>query len=296
MQMVTMEGLFASIISGLVFGGLYGLMALGLNVIFGVMRVVNVAHGDFIMLGMFATFWLFRLAGVDPFLSLIIVVPLFFVVGILMLKFLINPILKSDIDPKEKPLYALLITFGLGLLLRNMALSAWTGDFRAIYKYTDVPFPILPLSNGRIGAFLVATAMFLMVYLFFKKTYLGLSVLATIQDKVAAMLMGIDNDRVSMITFGLGIASAAAAGSLLSIVLAFCPDSGHPLTPKCFCMIVLGGMGSAVGSFLGGLMLGVIESISTQFVSTELTPAISLLALVAMLTIRPTGILGRMRE
>ncbi|MHA1712397.1 MAG: branched-chain amino acid ABC transporter permease [Candidatus Freyarchaeota archaeon] len=290
------EGLFNSFISGLVFGGLYGVMALGLNIIFGVMRIVNIAHGDIVMLGMFATFWLYQLLGIDPFLSVIIVMPLFFVIGMIIMRLLIHPVVKMKVHPKDKPLYALLVTFGLALLMRNIALTAWSADFRAIYKYTDVPFTMLPLSNGRIGTFILAIAIFLITYLFFKKTYLGLAIQGASQDRDAAMLMGIKIDRVFLFSFGLGIALAASSGSLLSIVLAFSPETGFPFTPKSFCMIIIGGMGSAAGSFLGGIVLGLIESLATQFLPAQLTPAISLITLVIMLSVKPAGLMGRISE
>jgi len=295
---MTLQGFLQALVSGIVMGGIYGLMALGLNLIFGVMRIINLAHGDFMMLGMYTTYWLFVLLGMDPILSLIVVVPLFFALAPLIKRFLIDPVLKAGLRPAEAEFLILILTFGLSAVFRNGALLLWKSDYRGITtSYSTVPLTVagVSISVGRLAAFLIAMLFSAALFLFFGRTYLGKAIRATVQDEEAAQLMGVNIERISLLTFALGIAIAAAAGALLSMVITIYPAVGGGFMLRSFCIIVLGGMGTAAGSMVGGLILGVAESLGAMVLDVAWTPVIAYVLLVIMLLVRPTGLLGRMR-
>ncbi|HID88071.1 MAG TPA: branched-chain amino acid ABC transporter permease [Anaerolineae bacterium] len=295
---MTLQGFVQALVSGIIMGGIYGLMALGLNLIFGVMRIINIAHGELMMLGMYVTYWLFVLFGLDPILSVLIVAPLFFLLAPLIKRLLIDPILKAGLRWGEAEFLILILTFGLSTIFRNGALLVWKSDYRGITTgYSTVPLTLagISVSAGRLAAFLVAVLLSAGLFLFFARTYTGKAIRATVQDEEAALLMGVNVDRISLVTFGLGVAVAAAAGSLLTLVITFYPAVGGGFLLRSFCIIVLGGMGTAAGSVVGGLTLGLAEALSAQVLDVAWTPVIAYLLLVIMLLVRPTGILGRMR-
>jgi branched-chain amino acid transport system permease protein len=295
---MTLQGIVQSLVSGIVMGGIYGLMALGLNLIFGVMRIINLAHGEMMMLGMYATWGLFTVFGVDPLLSLFIVVPGFFLLAPLVKRFLIDPLLKAGLRWGETEFLILICTFGLSTILRNGALLAFKSDYRGITtSYSTVPLSVagISVSYGRLAAFGVAVLLSIGLFAFFGRTYTGKAIRATVQDEQAALLMGVNVERITMLTFSIGVAAAAAAGVLLSMVIVIYPQVGGGFMLRSFCIIVLGGMGTAAGAVAGGLLLGVVEAVSSFFLPVSLTPAIAYLLLVLMLLIRPSGLLGRMR-
>jgi branched-chain amino acid transport system permease protein len=283
------ETLVQSVVSGVLTGSLYAMIGVGLTVVFGVMRIINLAHGDLVMLGMFGAFWAHALLRIDPFVSIVLWVPLMFLAGMLIYRFLLKPIIPGG------ELNTLLYTAGLSLLIANVALFAWTGDYRTIklrYALTPLrPFGIavpIPLAI----AFLLAIVITVCLYLFLARTDPGRAIRATSQNPEAAALMGIDVDRISMLTFGLGSALAGAAGVLLAPSLYLYPTVGELLVAKCFVIVVLGGLGSVSGAIAGGILLGLVESLGAVYVSVAYKDTIGFVIFLLVLLFRPSGLFG----
>ena len=284
-----METLVQSVVSGVLTGSLYAMIGVGLTVVFGVMRIINLAHGDLVMLGMFGAFWAHALLGIDPFVSIVLWVPVMFLAGMLIYRFLLKPIIPGG------ELNTLLYTAGLSLLIANVALFAWTGDYRTIklrYALTPLrPFGIavpIPLAI----AFLLAIVITVCLYLFLARTDPGRAIRATSQNPEAAALMGIDVDRISMLTFALGSALAGAAGVLLAPSLYLYPTVGELLVAKCFVIVVLGGLGSVSGAIAGGILLGLVESLGAVYVSVAYKDTIGFVIFLLVLLLRPSGLFG----
>jgi len=283
------ETLVQSVVSGVLTGSLYAMIGVGLTVVFGVMRIINLAHGDLVMLGMFGAFWAHALLRIDPFVSIVLWVPLMFLAGMLIYRFLLKPIIPGG------ELNTLLYTAGLSLLIANVALFSWTGDYRTIklrYALSPLrPFGIavpIPLAI----AFLLAIVITVCLYLFLARTDPGRAIRATSQNPEAAALMGIDVDRISMLTFGLGSALAGAAGVLLAPSLYLYPTVGELLVAKCFVIVVLGGLGSVSGAIAGGILLGLVESLGAVYVSVAYKDTIGFVIFLLVLLLRPSGLFG----
>jgi branched-chain amino acid transport system permease protein len=282
------ETFVQSLVSGVLTGSLYAMIGVGLTVVFGVMRVINLAHGELVMLGMFGAFFAQRW-GVDPFLSLVAWAPLAFLAGMALYRFLLRRIVPGG------ELNTLLYTAGLSLLAANLALAAWSGDYRTI----ALPYAALPLRPLGIAvplplaiAFALAVLLTAGLWLFLSRTDVGRAIRATSQNGEAALLMGIDVERVAMLTFGLGTALAAAAGVLLAPSLYLYPTVGEILIVKCFVVVVLGGLGSVPGALAGGVLLGVVESLGAVYVSMAWKDAIGFLLFLGVLLYRPAGLFG----
>ena len=284
-----METFAQSLTSGVLTGALYAMIGIGLTVVFGVMRIINLAHGEMVMLGMFGAFWGQALWKLDPFLSLVLWVPLMFVGGMLVYRFLLRKIIPGG------ELNTLLYTAGLSLLIANLALFAWTGDYRTInLSYGQEPARPFGISIAvpLAVAFVVALAITGALWLFLSRTDLGRAIRATSQNGEAAVLMGVDVERVAMITFGLGTALAGAAGVLLAPSLYLYPTVGELLIVKCFVIVVLGGLGSVPGAIAGGILLGVVESLGAVYVSSTYKDGIGFVLFLAVLLYRPSGLFG----
>lgn len=284
-----METFFQSLVNGTLTGSLYAMIGVGLTVIFGVMRIINLAHGEMVMLGMFSAYWSFTLGKIDPFLSAVFWVPLFFVAGMLTYRYLLKAIMPGG------ELNTLLYTAGLSLLVANIALFIWTGDYRTL----NLPYAMTPLRPFGIAvpvplaiAFVLASLITAGLYLFLGRTDIGRAVRATSQNPEAAALMGINVERVSMITFGLGTALAATAGVLLVPSLYLYPTVGEILIVKCFVIVVLGGLGSIPGAIAGGLLLGMVESLGAVYISVAYKDAIGFVMFLLVLLFRPQGLFG----
>ena len=284
-----METFVQSLVSGVLTGSLYAMIGVGLTVVFGVMRIINLAHGDLVMLGMYGAFWSHVLWRIDPFVSLLLWVPLMFLGGMLIYRFLLRSIIPGG------ELNTLLYTAGLSLLIANLALFSWTGDYRTI----KLPYAITPLRPFGIAvpiplalAFVLAAAITLALYLFLARTDLGRAIRATSQNAEAAALMGIDVGRVAMVTFGLGSALAGAAGVLLVPSLYLYPTVGEILIAKCFVIVVLGGLGSVAGAIAGGILLGLVESLGAVYVSVAYKDTIGFVIFLLVLLFRPSGLFG----
>ena len=275
------------VISGILAGALYAMVALGLGLIFGVMRVLNVAHGPILMLGAYVTFWLFSTVGLNPYLSLLVSMPLLFLFGILLQHFLVRRV----VDAPE--LSSLLLTFGIAIALVNVAQLAFTADLRAV-EFLTGSFVVGPFafSKSRLIACLFAIAITGGAFLFLQKTRLGKAIRAVSQSREVAQTCGINVQRIHLIAFGTACALAAAGGSLVAVMVAIQPEMGQIYTLKSFLVIVLGGAGNYPGALLGGLLLGVVEQLSSLFVTTQVNEAIAYILLVVVLLVRPTGLLG----
>ena len=275
------------IISGILSGALYAMVALGLALIFGVMRVINIAHGPLLMLGAYATFFLWQATGVNPYFTLPVTMAGMFLLGVLLQRALVFRV----VDAPE--LSSLLLTFGISIALVNVAQLAFTSDLRAIEFLTAAwrvgPFAI---SKSRLIAFVVAAAITAAAFVFLQSTRVGKAIRATSQSREVAMVCGIDVQRIHLLTFGLASALAAAGGTLLAVIVAIQPEMGQVWTFKSFLVIVLGGAGNYPGALLGGLLLGLIEQLSSLFLTTQLSEAVAYVLLVVVLLVRPTGLLG----
>ena len=284
---LTPEMIGQVVISGVLSGALYAMVALGLALIYGVMRVINIAHGPLLMLGAYATFFLYSQAGLNPFLSVPISMAILFVIGLVLQRTLVFRV----VDAPE--LSSLLLTFGISIALVNIAQNLFTSDLRAV-EYITGSWLIggLALSKPRFIAFVFSGAVTALAFLFLKTTRLGKAIRATSQSREVAMVCGIDVGRIHMLTFGLASALAAGGGALLAVIVAIQPEMGQVWTFKSFLVIVLGGAGNYPGALLGGLLLGLVEQLASLFLTTQLSEVVAYVLLVLVLLIRPTGLLG----
>jgi branched-chain amino acid transport system permease protein len=275
------------VISGLLSGALYAMVALGLALIFGVMRVINVAHGPLLMLGAYVTYFLFSGLGMNPYLTVPLSMAVMFVVGMLLQRTLVFRVVNAP------ELSSLLLTFGISIALVNLAQLVFTSDLRAV-EYLTRSFVVGPfaISGSRFIAFLFAIAVTALAFLFLQRTKLGKAIRATSQSAEVAMVCGIDVARIHMITFGLGSALAAGGGALIAVVVAIQPEMGQVWTFKSFLVIVLGGAGNYPGALLGGLLLGLVEQLASLFLTTQLSEVVAYVLLVVVLLVRPTGLLS----
>ena len=274
------------VVSGILAGSLYALVALGLGLIFGVMRVINIAHGPLLMLGAYTTYFLTTRAGLNPFLTVPIAMAALFVIGVLLQRTLVFRV----VDAPE--LSSLLLTFGISIALVNLAQLAFTSDLRAV-EYITGAWVIggLALSKPRTIAFVFAGGVTALSFLLLQRTRLGKAIRATSQSREVAMVCGVDVARIHMLTFGFAAALAAAGGALLALIVAIQPEMGGVWTFKSFLVIVLGGAGNYPGALLGGLLLGLVEQLSSLFLTTQVNEAVAYLLLVLVLLVRPTGLL-----
>ena len=289
-----MQQAFEVLVNSLLSAGLYATMAYGLAVIYGVMRIINLAHAGLMMLGAYATYTLFSRFALDPFLSVVVVGPLFFGLGILLYRVFVRRLPRFSGGPSME---SLLLLFGLWLVLQNLAYAIWTGDTQSIltsYTMKSVPFLGVRLGMPLLLVFVVSAASLVLLNLFLRRTYPGKAIRAVTQNRNAAMLSGVDADRISAMAFGLGTAFAGIAGSLLSTLYAFTPDFGRSFLLKAFCIIVLGGMESITGVAVGALVLAFLENAVGAWTSipTSFQDAISFSLLVAALVLFPRGLPG----
>jgi branched-chain amino acid transport system permease protein len=274
------------VISGLLAGALYAMVALGLGLIFGVMRVLNVAHGPMLMLGAYTTFWLFHWVGLSPYLSLLVSMPVLFGVGVVLQRLLVSRV----VDAPE--LSSLLLTFGVSIAIVNLAHLAFSSDLRSV-EYLTGSFILGPFafSKSRVIACLFAMLITAGAFWFLQRTRLGKALRAVSQSREVAQVCGINVQRIHMLAFGIACALAAGGGSLVAVVVAIQPEMGQVYTFKSFLVIVLGGAGNYPGALLGGLLLGLVEQLSSLFLTTQVNEAVAYILLVLVLLWRPTGLL-----
>jgi branched-chain amino acid transport system permease protein len=286
---VTAGLLLQAVISGVLLGGVYGLVASGLTLIWGVLRIVNFAHGAVMMLAMYASYWLFALGGVDPYVSVVITAPVFFLVGLAVEKLIIEPNRRSAEHNQ------LLLTLGLALFLENLALVLWQGDFRTVRSSTSGAAFVLgdalvevPRLVACGGAAVVALALFG----FLRSTDLGKAIRALAEEPEGAQLMGIDVGRVRAIAFGIGTSCAAVAGSLVTPFFYVVPDVGESFNLMAFVVVVLGGMGNFVGALAGGFIVGLAESLGAALLPGSLKQLVVFAIFAMVLLVRPQGLFG----
>jgi branched-chain amino acid transport system permease protein len=286
---VTADLLLQAAVSGLLLGGVYGVVASGLSLIFGVLRIINFAHGAVMMLAMYATYWLFTLAGIDPYLSIVLTGPLFFVLGMAIERAVIEP---NRFAAEHNQL---LLTLGLALFLENLALVLWQGDYRTVRPaYANASFVIgealveVPRLVACGGAVIVALALYVLLH----TTDVGKAIRALAEEPEGAMLMGIDVRRIRAAAFGIGCASVAIAGALVTPFFYVAPDVGEAFNIMAFVVVVLGGMGNFVGALLGGFIVGLAESLGATLLPGSLKQLVVFAIFVLVLLFRPAGLFG----
>ena len=278
-----------ALITGILMAGIYALVATGLTLIFGVVRIVNFAHGEFVMLGMYVTFWLWKLWGIDPYVSLLITMPLLFCFGVLIQRFLFQPILRAP------DLAQIFMTVGLSVILMNVALLLFTADFRSVkvtygewaWRLGGVTVPL-----PRLFAFLGALLLAGLLTLFLTRTDVGKALRAVAQDREVSMLLGINPNRMYLLAVGLGAALAGAAGGLIVPFFYVFPTVGVVFVLIAFVVVILGTLGSVQGALLASLIVGVAESLGILFAGSDLGLVVVFGILVASLILRPSGLMG----
>ncbi|MEK6718888.1 MAG: branched-chain amino acid ABC transporter permease [candidate division NC10 bacterium] len=281
---------FQAVITGVLMAGIYALVAIGLTLIFGVVRIVNFAHGEFVMVGMYVTFWLWKLWGVDPYLSLLITMPVLFVFGVLVQRFLFRPILSAP------DMAQIFLTVGLSVVLMNAALFFFTADFRSVKTtYSEWALRVAGVTLGvpRIFAFAGALVLAGLLTLFLSKTDIGKALRAVAQDREVSMLLGIDPERMYLLAVGLGAALAGAAGGLIVPFFYVFPTVGVVFVLIAFVVVILGTLGSIRGALLASLIVGVAESLGILFAGADLGLVMVFAILVATLILKPSGLMGQ---
>ncbi len=278
------------IANGLLLGGLYALLAIGLTLIFGVLRVVNFAHAEFMMLGMFGVYWIWRLTGIDPYLATIIIIPLLFAFGLLCDRLIIQRTIGA---PEVTVVFA---TLGLSILLQNAALTAWTADIRSVTThYTGMVLTPggLRISVPMLISFAVAMLAALGLWLFLSRTFYGKAIQAVAQNREAAVLMGINVRRVYMWTFTVAVTAAGVMGGLIAPLYSIYPRIGMSFIVTVFVIVVLGGLGSVSGAVLAALLIGLVEASAGYLIGTAWAELSYFLIFLAVLIVRPQGFFGR---
>ncbi len=287
-----MQQLISVVLNSLVAAGLYATMAYGLAVIYGVMRIINLAHAGLMMLGAYVTFTLFSRFSIDPFVALVIVGPLFFLFGILLYGAVGKRLAQSGATPSME---SLLLLFGVWLVLQNLAYAIWTGDTQSIltsYTMKSVAIAGVHVGVPSLLVFLTSVASLISLNVLLNRTYLGKAIRAVTQNRDAALLSGVNAGRISATAFGLGTAFAGIAGGMLSTLMAFTPDFGRSFLLKAFCIIVLGGMESITGVAVGALVLATLENSLAAYtpIPTSFQDAVSFALFFVALVAFPQGV------
>lgn len=278
------------VVSGIVIGGFYSLMSIGLSLIFGVTKMINFAHGDFMMLGMYLTYWIWHSTAMDPYLLLLVTMPTLFLLGALVYKVLVNRVI-GGIDEQQ-----IFLTVGLSIFLQNLALLSWTATYRTVTTaYSMAIFSAGPvtISVPRFLAFICSIILAVAITLFLRFTKTGRALRATAEDIEAAMLMGIKPRRMFMLSFAIGSALVGGAGTFLVSFYYTWPTIGAMFTLLCFVTVVLGGLGSIVGCLIAGPILGVVEGLGSLALGAEMKLVVLYAVFVLILVFRPKGLMGR---
>ncbi|MEW6403639.1 MAG: branched-chain amino acid ABC transporter permease [Chloroflexota bacterium] len=291
---MSIESIVQTLVFGVFVGGIYGIAAMGLALVFGVLKMLNIAHGELVMLGGYVSFWAFDALGMDPFVSLGIVIPALFVVGLALDRTVYRRIVR--LVGEEKIKNSLLVSFGLTLVLQNLAMWLFTADERSIqvpYAGAGLNLMGVTMPYTRLGSLLIALVVTLALNYFLHRTYPGKAILATAEDFEAAELAGIDIHRVYMMTFALGAALASIAGAFVTVTYGLSPSIGIIWTLKALIVIVLAGTGSILGAFPAGILLGVVEALSGAFIDPTYREVIGLVIFLLVLILRPQGLFAR---
>ena len=288
-----MTGFLQIITSGLLQGGVYALAAFGLSICWGVLNILNIAHGEFLMLGALAAYGVYVLSGINPFFIVPVIIPIFLVLSFLFEKILIRPILRGRTET-EMLVASILVTLGGALLIEDVTAFFWTKSFTGIpYSMTSLKVGgvVIPLIRLLILVFILALTGLIHYYL--KRSYTGKAIQAITQNREGARVVGINTVRISMIAFVSGSILASIGGVFYVVLYSMTPYMGLALTVKYMCIIVLGGLGSLFGSLAGGVILGVTESIIGYYFGSDWSPTVAYFALVLILLLRPQGLFGR---
>lgn len=272
------------LISGLAMGAIYALVAGGLNLTWGVMNVVNMAHGVFLMLGAYITFMAWSYWGINPLFTIFLSFPILFALGALINRFLVR---------RTIGLASMLLTFGIFMVIENLTVVGFGGMYRSVRFFTG-SYDLMGIfvSKPRIIAAGIAVAMSLLTYWFLKKTKIGVAIRAISLDRMMAEQCGVNTNQICTITFGIGAAQPAVAGSLMSLIFAFNPMLGRVFLVKAFAIVVLGGMGNFLGALIGGLTIGVVEAVIAFSGNLHLSEAAGFIIIILILLLRPSGIMG----
>ena len=285
-----MELLAQVVVSGVLLGGLYALMALGLALVWGVLNIVNLSHGALIMLGAYTSYFLFTVWHIDPFVTLPITAVVLFIVGYVIERGILNFVIRG-------PMFnTLLITFGIEVILTYLAQLWFSADFRAINPgYAGANFAVagITIPTVQVLVFAIALGLTIAMWLFLLHTRIGRGIRASAQNLVAARLYGVDPKRIYALTFGLGAALAGVTGGLYGTVSQINPYIGGPLTAKSFAIAIIGGLENPLGVIVGGLVLGIIESLTALYFGSTYRDVASFGVLLLVLILRPSGLLGR---
>jgi branched-chain amino acid transport system permease protein len=281
------------LVNGLLIGGVYGIAALGLGMVWGVMSVVNVSHGDMLIFFAYMTWVMVATQALNPFVSLVLLVPVGFLVGMGLYRFVVRHLIRRS----EVELMSLVLFFGLGAIVYGIAAYLWGSDFRSL----PIPLPTLrvlgvAVPGTRLAAFLIAGGLVLGLSWFFKKTYWGKAIRAVAQSRNAARALGIDPDQVSAVSFGIALAYAGVAGALIAMISPLSPALGVAYAGRSFAVVVLGGLGNPIGALVAGVVLGLAESFSILWITFSLSPAVAFVLLFLVLILRPQGLFKPLRS
>ncbi|VBB44253.1 Inner-membrane translocator [uncultured Desulfatiglans sp.] len=284
-----MDVFLQTLVAGILKGGLYGLIGMGMSLIMGVMGIINLAHGQLMMVAMYITFVCFTYLGLDPYAALLITMPALFLLGALIQRYALNPLMEVE---SLLPENQVLMTVGIGMVLTEIARFIFSSDYKSVQTaYSSSSFFVggISFSVALTAAFFIALLFTGFMFWFLLKTDLGRAIRATAQDKDAALLMGVDAKRITILTFGIGSALVAAAGTLLMPIYYLFPDIGSPFTRKAFVITILGGLGSTVGAIFGGLTLGLAEAFGATYIGMAFDDMIGLLIFILVLLFLPSG-------
>jgi len=279
-----------AIINGILFAAVYAMIGVGFSLVWGVMSIVNLAHGSFIMIGAYLSFTLFAAFKLDPFLSIPLVMVALFAAAYAIQRYLLNRVVR-------KPGFiTLTFTFGLQILVANLCLLVWSADYRSVklsYSGDSVQFGGLVVPAVRLDIFLAALVITALFYLFMRRTRTGRAINATALNYEGARTVGVDVDKIYALTFGLSAALAGAAGALISPIMSINPFTGGDLIAKAFVIAILGGLGSTIGALVGGLVLSLVETVGTAVFSSAVQDLLGFAVLVLVLVFRPQGLMGK---
>ena len=284
------------VINGLMIGGLYATMTLGLTLLFGVMGVINVAQADFIVLSAYIAYWMFHSYGLSPFISFIVTMPVMFGIGMLLEKGLIEPLQMRTRSRGEFVRMTLPVFFGVAMVVRHSMTALWTGDYRAIttyltgkaFTYSLIRIPVL-----RLMCFVGSLSIVGLLYLYLTKTKTGKQIRAISQNVLASNIVGINVERIRLISFSIGICIAGFAGYLFSFIYTFFPGAAGEWVPLLFCIMVTGGLGCTEGTLVVGIIFGLLDGVIGYYFSMALSRVLVFITMLLVLLFRPRGIFGR---
>ena len=280
------------VVNGILIGGVYGIAALGLGLVWGVMSVVNVAHGDLLIFFAYMTWVLVAVQNLPPFVALVLLLPTGFLMGMLLYRLLVRHLVRrTDVE-----LMSLVLFFGLSAVVYGFSSYQWGADLRSM----PVPLPTfrisgLVLPGTRVAAFVIGGGLVVALQWFLRRTYWGKAIRAVAQSRDAARALGIDPNQVSAVAFGIALAYAGVAGALIAMTSPLSPSLGVAFAGRSFAVVVLGGLGNPIGTLAAGVILGLAESLSTLWLTFGLSPAVAFVLLIIVLIVRPTGLFKPLR-